>query len=513
MSTPAPSRRSTRSSAASAASATTSPNPSLNKSVKKEEDQVESEIPLQPSPLKRKTPEKPQAKTTPVIKKSRSGPTLSSTKKPSPATSDKNTIEKGNTPPKPKFAAYLQTPYPDYARPTPEDCKLVVEKLGSIHGIPIRPGSVNKDISGAGVNCGAVPSVMDALIRTILSQNTSNSNSSRAYASLLATFGPSASQKKAVDLVKVHQASQQEVMESIKSGGLANVKSKVIKQVLQQVWDRNLKHSPLSSSSEHISSSILTETNATVNVKPEYTSSSPDSPKEETKPTKEELASPPLTPLPEDTEDNKANLPRDDIKLEGEENSQEDAAKLLSLDYVHQMDDEHAMKELESFKGVGPKTASCVLLFCLNRDSFAVDTHVFRLSKQLGWVPAKANRETTYEHLDVRIPGELKYALHVLLIAHGKSCSRCAAGHTTRPSLGPCPLVNLSSVSNKSQKSGAKKGAKATREDGEEGYGESEDEELDLGSTLKGVPDDVKQEAKDLAQKDLKEALTVNHGG
>jgi len=28
------------------------------------------------------------------------------------------------------------------------------------------------------------------------------------------------------------------------------------------------------------------------------------------------------------------------------------------------------------FDGVGPKTASCVLLFCLRRDSFAVDTHV-----------------------------------------------------------------------------------------------------------------------------------------
>jgi endonuclease III len=50
------------------------------------------------------------------------------------------------------------------------------------------------------------------------------------------------------------------------------------------------------------------------------------------------------------------------------------------------------MKALESFKGVGPKTASCVLLFCLSRDSFAVDTHVFRLSKQLGWVPGKATR-------------------------------------------------------------------------------------------------------------------------
>lgn len=32
------------------------------------------------------------------------------------------------------------------------------------------------------------------------------------------------------------------------------------------------------------------------------------------------------------------------------------------------------MEELCSFDLVGVKTASCVLLFCLGRDSFAVDT-------------------------------------------------------------------------------------------------------------------------------------------
>ena len=46
----------------------------------------------------------------------------------------------------------------------------------------------------------------------------------------------------------------------------------------------------------------------------------------------------------------------------------------LSLDYLHEYSDLEAMTELVSFDGVGPKTASCVLLFCLARDSFAVDT-------------------------------------------------------------------------------------------------------------------------------------------
>lgn len=39
--------------------------------------------------------------------------------------------------------------------------------------------------------------------------------------------------------------------------------------------------------------------------------------------------------------------------------------KTVSLDYLHEMSDLDAMRELVSFDGVGPKTASCVLLFCL----------------------------------------------------------------------------------------------------------------------------------------------------
>lgn len=81
---------------------------------------------------------------------------------------------------------------------------------------------------------------------------------------------------------------------------------------------------------------------------------------------------------------------------------------------------EEAMSELISFEGVGPKTASCVLLFCLGRSSFPVDTHVFRLARLLGWVPLKADRVTAQAHLDLTIPDELKYGLHVLMVGHGK---------------------------------------------------------------------------------------------
>ena len=53
-----------------------------------------------------------------------------------------------------------------------------------------------------------------------------------------------------------------------------------------------------------------------------------------------------------------------EAKEKGEDLKEEDITK-VSLDYLHDMSDLDAMKELVSFDGVGPKTASCVLLFCL----------------------------------------------------------------------------------------------------------------------------------------------------
>lgn len=99
----------------------------------------------------------------------------------------------------------------------------------------------------------------------------------------------------------------------------------------------------------------------------------------------------------------------------------------LSLDHLHQADSRQVMEELVSFNGVGPKVASCVSAFCIGKEEMAVDTHVYRLCKKLGWVPEKATRDQTYYHLSERIPGLLKYPLHVLLIKHGKACSDCSA--------------------------------------------------------------------------------------
>jgi len=259
-----------------------------------------------------------------------------------------------------------QSPFPSFPRPTPEECKLAHRILASIHGArrrPVGPPVPSSTVAG----CGASPSVIDALIRTILSQNTSGSNSSRAYRSIAATYGDPKEGEQQVwkEVVKRGPAALEE---AIKTGGLAKTKSRVIVSLLEQVHERH---------------------------------------------------------------------------------------GVYSLDHLHETAGEDAvMEELLSFKGVGPKTASCVLLFCLGRESFAVDTHVWRISGILGWRPKGATREETHLHLDVKIPGEDKYGLHVLMVAHGKKCGECKAGGKV---VGKCELRKaFKGLGDESTKSGMK---------------------------------------------------------
>lgn len=57
---------------------------------------------------------------------------------------------------------------------------------------------------------------------------------------------------------------------------------------------------------------------------------------------------------------------------------------LLVCSCHRELDDEAIKAELTRFKGVGKKTVACVLMFCLRRKEFPVDTHVWRISKSLG---------------------------------------------------------------------------------------------------------------------------------
>ncbi|KAF2708316.1 DNA glycosylase [Pleomassaria siparia CBS 279.74] len=284
-----------------------------------------------------------------------------------------------------------QTPYPNWSHPTAEECGEVTRLLSTVHGVVKPPATIpmpSLTVSG----CGEVPSVLDALIRTRLSAATSGTNSSRAFAGLVAKFGilKEGVGKGSVDWNKVRLADVKDIFQAIKSGGLADVKSKDIKKILQMVWEENQERgAALASSASNVKGSA-----------------------------------------------NQAPEEKNAEIVRAEDN-------VLSLDHLHLMSNDDAFNAMTKYPGIGPKTASCVLLFCLQRPSFAVDTHVFRLCKWLGWVPppgderglapgakgkfAGPNRNSTYAHCEIRIPDHLKYPLHQLFIKHGKTCPRCRA--------------------------------------------------------------------------------------
>jgi len=67
---------------------------------------------------------------------------------------------------------------------------------------------------------------VSTLMATVLSQNTSDANSKRAFHSLITAFG---------NWEAVAEASVDEIAQSIKLGGLAEVKAKRIKLILQEI--------------------------------------------------------------------------------------------------------------------------------------------------------------------------------------------------------------------------------------------------------------------------------------
>ncbi|KAG0482479.1 hypothetical protein HPP92_010563 [Vanilla planifolia] len=116
----------------------------------------------------------------------------------------------------------------------------------------------------------------------------------------------------------------------------------------------------------------------------------------------------------------------------------------ISLEYLRGLSVAEVKAELSKFKGIGPKTVACVLMFHLQRDDFPVDTHVFHITKSIGWVPMKADREKAYLHLNKRIPNDLKFELNCLFVTHGKICKQCSkrGGKQLSSCSNSCPLAN-----------------------------------------------------------------------
>ncbi len=91
-----------------------------------------------------------------------------------------------------------------------------------------------------------------------------------------------------------------------------------------------------------------------------------------------------------------------------------------SLDHLAEMPVDAALDYLQSFPGVGHKTASIVLLFCFRKATFPVDTHVQRQSQRLGISRAKAAPLEVKKDWESLLPDADFYSLHLNLIRHGR---------------------------------------------------------------------------------------------
>jgi endonuclease-3 len=193
-------------------------------------------------------------------------------------------------------------------------------------------------------------SILDELISTILSQNTNDLNRDRAFTRLKNQYET---------WEKVRDADVGEVIEAIRSAGLANQKGPRIQKILRQITDERGS---------------------------------------------------------------------------------------LDMSFLNDLADEAAWSWLNKFNGVGPKTASIVLLFALDKAAFPVDTHIQRVTGRIGLRPDKMSSEKTHHHLAELFPPETYKAAHLNIIRLGREVC-----HPRKPACEVCVLESLCDYYQKSQ--------------------------------------------------------------
>jgi endonuclease-3 len=155
----------------------------------------------------------------------------------------------------------------------------------------------------------------------------------------------------------------------------------------------------------------------------------------------------------------------------------------VSLANLTRLDAGSALEYLRSIKGVGPKTAACVLLFSFGKPVMPVDTHIFRVTKRLGLIGPKVGIEEAHELLTALVPKDLTprrgqsqckrpcsgssrdcqardliYEFHLGIIEHGRKT--CRALH---PRCGACVLYGLCRFRDKSKFKGSQIDKKSDR--------------------------------------------------
>jgi endonuclease-3 len=213
----------------------------------------------------------------------------------------------------------------DETEPGDKPIRYIIQNLERTYGVP-----VNRRASDP----------LDMLLNIILSQATSDTNSDRTFAALKARFPT---------WDALLRARTSTLVETIRSGGLANQKAAVIKDVLRQIKE---KHGT------------------------------------------------------------------------------------LDLGFLNDLSSEDAVRYLSQFRGIGPKTIACTLLFACRKEVFPLDTHIFRILRRVGLIPQKCTDRRAHQIMNSIVPKGKFYSFHVNLIRHGRTLCR-----PRDPLCEHCPIV------------------------------------------------------------------------
>ncbi len=108
----------------------------------------------------------------------------------------------------------------------------------------------------------------------------------------------------------------------------------------------------------------------------------------------------------------------------------------VSLDFLHELSTAEAVSYLRQFRGLGPKTIACTLLFACRKEVFPLDTHIFRILRRVGLIPQKCTDARAHEVMNRVVPPGKFYSFHVNLIRHGRALCR-----PREPLCERCPII------------------------------------------------------------------------
>ena len=150
---------------------------------------------------------------------------------------------------------------------------------------------------------------------------------------------------------------------------------------------------------------------------------------------------------------------RDAIKTIGLFNTKAKNVILLSQALIERHGGEvpRTRDELQALPGVGRKTANVVLNTAFGEETFAVDTHVFRVSNRTGLAPGKTV-EDVEARLEKIVPQPFRRDAHHWLILHGRYICKARLPECWR-----CPVIDLCRYEPKTPAPNAKPARSASR--------------------------------------------------